>query len=348
MSHRRTAFTLVELLVVIAIIAILIGLLLPAVQAAREAARRSQCGNNLRQIGLAFQEHHDTYNLLPSAGLHCCRGPNYINGVPRSSGQDQRAGWGFQILPYLELSHIWNPPGQLTQQEKLDIAREAVIPTFACPTRRGGAGTTVLSGRYTVFDEDPNRDWDGDGRPGDAELWGNANHSGWASWDNVQIQMTDYASVAASHDAGWHSRMFSPVPWRVGINIGSINDGTSNQAMVGEKYMPNRTSQMRNSDQDVGYVDGWDPDMVRFTNRWNDGWNGGSPQNPMPYEIWMPYSDARNPDPGWGDWRFGGPHPEKFLMCYADATVHPIPFNVDPVVWYRLGDRRDGIPVELP
>ena len=97
---RRKAFTLVELLVVIAIIGILIALLLPAVQAAREAARRTQCNNHLKQLGLALHNYHDTYKTMPP-------GATGIYWRPRASGQ-----WGFSwfvhILPFVEQGTMWD------------------------------------------------------------------------------------------------------------------------------------------------------------------------------------------------------------------------------------------------
>src|SRR5437867_2427010 len=110
MMHRRScrtpAFTLVELLVVIAIIAILIALLIPAVQQVREASSRTQCSNNLKQMGLAFHNHIDLFQYLPSGGLYPGAARTMINNVP-ADYRHQAWGWTYQILPFIEQDALW-------------------------------------------------------------------------------------------------------------------------------------------------------------------------------------------------------------------------------------------------
>lgn len=126
-TNDRRAFTMIELLVVIAIIAVLIGLLLPAVQMVREAAARSQCQNNLKQIGLALHLHHDVYHFFPSAGSPNAMIPNTIDGSP-AIGAAQQCSWLYQILPFLEQYAVWNNPA---------AAPRIPIKTYFCPSRRG-------------------------------------------------------------------------------------------------------------------------------------------------------------------------------------------------------------------
>lgn len=117
---RRNGFTLVELLVVIAIIGVLVALLLPAVQAAREAARRSQCSNNLKQIGLGFHNHHDIFGRLPSAGGGTTGNP------PTDRGE---WGWAYEILQMIEQGNVFDNTNDTA-------VRATIIKTYVCPSRR--------------------------------------------------------------------------------------------------------------------------------------------------------------------------------------------------------------------
>jgi prepilin-type N-terminal cleavage/methylation domain-containing protein/prepilin-type processing-associated H-X9-DG protein len=166
MSRRRSAFTLIELLVVIAIIAILIALLLPAVQQAREAARRTQCRNNLKQIGLALHNYEETHRTLPFA---------YMVGADLNV-----SSWGTMILPFIDQAPLWNrwdsrvpafdqavaffPPAAV--QGNLDVI-QTVLPVFMCPStaleathdyglpaNAGGAGVPPVALTWTAARSD--------------------------------------------------------------------------------------------------------------------------------------------------------------------------------------------------
>src|SRR5438876_4223731 len=132
-SRWRKAFTLIELLVVIAIIAILIALLVPAVQKVREAAARTQCINNLKQIGLAVHNNHDTFKKLPSGGW----GWNWVGVPSRGTGPEQPGGWLYNVLPYIDQGALRNlgvgKTGAAFTNDMLSMLATPVT-VFNCPT----------------------------------------------------------------------------------------------------------------------------------------------------------------------------------------------------------------------
>ncbi|NLF71859.1 MAG: DUF1559 domain-containing protein [Candidatus Anammoximicrobium sp.] len=145
--RSRNGFTLVELLVVIAIIGILVSLLLPAIQAAREAARRTECSNNLKQIGIALHNYHDTVHAFPMA--------NVVRSVTSATPYGDGWTWHARLLPYMEqgglydqIKHVMGTDsGTYTSTEQSLAGRDTVLKVFQCPTHpRGPINTGV--GKY--------------------------------------------------------------------------------------------------------------------------------------------------------------------------------------------------------
>jgi prepilin-type N-terminal cleavage/methylation domain-containing protein len=223
---RRNGFTLVELLVVIAIIGGLIALLLPAIQASREAASSARCANNLRQIGLAFQHHHSALGAFPTGGFDFGTPPGFLNGRPLS-GDQQGAGWGFQILPYIEEGAIWKGLGGGSDQEMSIRAIAAVSPVLFCPSRRGPQTITYTDPYYL----------------GGLEL----THA-----------LCDYAG--SNLEGTGAIRQYHGVPLR------EITDGTSKTFLVGDKRLNVRFLGQWQEDDNEGYSAGWDEDTMRYTN----------------------------------------------------------------------------------
>ena len=223
--HGRPGFTLIELLVVVAIIAVLIGLLLPAVQKVREAAARASCENNLKQISLAFHNHHSVNEFFPTGGWDWSTPPTYVNGVP-AVGADQQAGWGFQILPFVEQEAVWKGGGAATDNDKALLAIAQPLKVFFCPSRRGPQTVTYAYPGY---------------------LGGTSQVHG----------LCDYA--ASNLDNTGVVRQFKPT------RITDIKDGTSNTLMVSEKQLVIQYVDSGDWHDDCGWSDGWDPDIMRYT-----------------------------------------------------------------------------------
>ncbi|QDT65415.1 DUF1559 domain-containing protein [Calycomorphotria hydatis] len=225
----RRGFTLVELLVVIAIIAILIALLLPAVQQAREAARRSQCKNNLKQIGLAMHNYHDAFGTLPPGYIDgdFDRAPN-ISGSTYSTnqvgGQDGGYSWQTLILPMLEQANLYH---------QFDFN----LHPFGLGTGQGGSSPENHNACST---EQPVFSCPSDIKPAHTELHPNAPTT---SAYHASVATSSYAGSVGPYHSGACSNnaLKNPDTFNVGVldvnsrvRFRDITDGTSNVLLVGE------------------------------------------------------------------------------------------------------------------
>ena len=309
---RRMGFTLVELLVVIAIIGVLVALLLPAVQAAREAARRSKCSNNFKQMGLATHMYHDTFKILP------------YNGHPQTGGVSDRqrgVSWFFRLLPFMEqmpayekaqwsgdwslqdgpspntaLIHVlrvdglWCPSSALPKTKVLK-GTEVQLPNYV-----GICGSYYQGGTTTTVAPQPYQD-----------TYGRANYNGAVSIAEFPLTMA------------------------------SLTDGTSNVMLASEQSEHQRDPATGNK------VD------RRSSGHWGGAWSCGSgardwSQNvtTIRYPIEGGYGAAGNTQPYEVNIPLLSAHPAAVMAVLADGSVRSISQTTDFAILTGLADRQDG------
>ena len=311
---QKRGFTIIELLVVIAIISILIALLLPAVQSARESARRIQCSNNLKQLSLAAIQHEELYGWYPSGGWS----KRWIGLPDRGAGEGQPGGWIYNVLPFVEQSNLYKLGGSdSTNADHLEQnARrlQTSVSIFNCPSRRGQENYV---NERTFLLADPV-----------SEVA--RNDYAFNGGHRVLVHGDGPETLAEEDSFAWpdNSQATGISFQRSKVQHRDIIDGTSNTYLVAEKHLRNDRYTTGNDHGDnESMFSGDDRDLLRFT--------GGELDT-----SFRPLSDAfASAQEGFV---FGSAHPQGFQAAFCDGSVRFVQFGISQQIHSRLGNREDG------
>jgi prepilin-type N-terminal cleavage/methylation domain-containing protein/prepilin-type processing-associated H-X9-DG protein len=319
--RSRAAFTLVELLVVIAIIGVLVALLLPAVQAAREAARRTQCANHLKQLGLGAQNFIDNKGFLP---------PNRLGNVPASAPTTTSwLTWAVVMLPYIEQqsyyslwdetrTYAWHP---------VTTTRQG-IPAYFCPSRRKATAA------FSTNEADGGQSG---GLSDYAACAGNGNNDGIGA-NGVPNAEANGAMIGGKWEADpTFTRLLK---WQSIVRIANITDGTSNTLLMGEKHV-----RWLNAAGTARFVWGTADDRTVYSmgNANNFRRFAGLGGDAVAYSL-AAFVDSASVQ-AVDNRKFGSRHPTVCQFAFCDGSVKPLPNNIDLRILTRLANREDGEPI---
>jgi prepilin-type N-terminal cleavage/methylation domain-containing protein len=337
--HDRRGFTLVELLVVIAIIAILVALLLPAVNSAREAARRTACLNNLRQLVLGCVTHESSIRHFPTGGW----GYNWVGDADRGFGRDQPGSWLFNVLPFIEDAalHKMASDGKPNVHEtaQLEGAREMVkkgVSIINCPTRRSGLFPEVEHAARFAINTAPNG--------GTGFFVGRGDYAGSAgatlptggppvpeqfrgppALSTVVTGVFPFETLNTTGryrmENGQESEITGIIFQRSEIRIKHVKDGLSKTYIAGERYLDAKSY---NTGRDTGD---------------NETWAAGYDNDNSRSAEDLPLQDR----PGLETGRiFGSAHPAVFYIAFCDGHIEGLSYDIDREVHKANANRKDG------
>ncbi len=331
---RSRGFTLVELLVVIAIIGVLVALLLPAIQAAREAARRTQCVSQIRELTTGCLNHEGIMKHFPTGGW----GWNWVGDADRGYGKQQPGGWIYNILPFIEQTakHDLAKDGKPNEHTdpQLQGARQILLEPLAiiyCPSRRSGkfpnSERPLRWGNNVAPNPPGDRSWVGrsdfaanagdvsigGGESGPANLSISATYPAWLTVNTT--------GLLRENNPDGKLELTGISFQRSEIAIKHITDGTSQTYLLGEKYLD---AAHYETGQDTGD---------------NETWCTGHNNDNYRTTAQPPRRDTLNLENGN---IFGSNHPSTWNVAYCDGHVEAISYDIDPVVHKSRGNRLDG------
>jgi prepilin-type N-terminal cleavage/methylation domain-containing protein/prepilin-type processing-associated H-X9-DG protein len=332
LARHRAGFTLVELLVVITIIGILIALLLPAVQAAREAARRLQCSNNLKQFGLGALNHEQVHGFFPTGGW----GYRWIGDPDRGYDRRQTGGWIYNCLPYLEQQALHD-----LQLGKSGSARTAAaakmimtpLPTTQCPSRRAPQAYTVSSTYPSAskpnYSDTVSKVARSDYAANGGDYYTCPIDGPFGDWGGP-FDIAGGESAAAVKGLGVIAGLSTGiVHCGSQVRMAMVSDGTSNTYLAGEKFLctEHYTNGEDGGDNESMYS-GDNGDFQRWTST----------------GFWSPRQDTESLYWVWEI--FGSAHACGFNMAFCDGSVRSLSYSINTETHRALGNRKDGKPVD--